>query len=439
VLSGDLTVGEVDLRAWLEQRGLPVPRTADVETFRRLSLSADWSLEDERLSTRDLLLRVDQTEISGSLARVATSPPGYRFDLAVDVLDLDRYLPPPGQTRPGPDKTSKESAREEKSETLPAPTPVEIGSASADRVQSETRAVSTPATDSARDPVPAATLGDLDLDGKVRVSELTAARLRFGDVFLHVRSQDGSLGVDNQVQRFYQGRLDGRLGIEVAGTEPRISLVQRAAAVQIGPMLEDLAGVGELTGRGELAMDLVATGRNADARKRTLAGKLSIHVARGAVKGFNLERSVREAEARLRGKPLPTGLPNRTDFSDLRASGDIQGGVLTNRDLTATADYLRITGQGSVDLVRERLDYRFEPLFVDPPKGRGIKELEGIPVPVYLTGPFDHPRWNVDVGSALRAVAERQLRERGGGLFKKLEERTGIKGLEQGLRGLFGR
>lgn len=55
-------------------------------------------------------------------------------------------------------------------------------------------------------------------------------------------------------------------------------------------------------------------------------------------------------------------------------------------------------------LVRGHVDYRFEPRFVEPSKGLGIKELEGIPIPVHLTGPFDHPRWNLDLESALSFV-----------------------------------
>lgn len=60
--------------------------------------------------------------------------------------------------------------------------------------------------------------------------------------------------------------------------------------------------------------------------------------------------------------------------------------------MVATTEHLRITGAGALDLVRGHVDYRFKPRFVEPPKGLGIKELEGE-----------------------------------------------IKGLEQGLKGLFGR
>jgi len=39
----------------------------------------------------------------------------------------------------------------------------------------------------------------------------------------------------------------------------------------------------------------------------------------------------------------------------------------------------------------------------------------------------------------LSAAAKRRLGDKGEELLQSLEERTGIKGLEQGLKGLFGR
>jgi len=141
----------------------------------------------------------------------------------------------------------------------------------------------------------------------------------------------------------------------------------------------------------------------------------------------------------LRGKAPPKDLPMDTEFTDLCASAEVQNGVLRNWDLVATTEHLRITGTGTLDLVRGHVDYRFEPRFVEPPKGLGIKELEGIPIPVHLTGPFDHPRWDLDLESALSTAVKCRLGEKGDELFRALKERTEIKGLEQGLKGLFGR
>jgi AsmA protein len=442
-VQGHLVLKELDLRGWLEERGLPTPGTRDPGTFRRVGLDTDWRLADDRLTLDDLTLMLDDTRITGSGELIGTRPVGYHFDLAGDRLDVDRYLParetqaapvrarPPAENRPAAAPPDGERTKDPNAATeSQGPT-----TQKAESVPNEES--DTPASPKPLFPVEA--LRALDLDGRITIGELRLARLSLGDAALEIAAKDGALRGNTRIGRFYAGRAEGKLGLDVRGKLPHVSLSQRISGAAAGPLLTDLTGNAWLTGSGNGVVDVTAAGQSRDALRSSLDGVLSLTLTEGSVHGFNLERLVREAEAGLTGKAPPQGLPNRTGFSSLNASGEIQGGVLSNRDLMATADHLRITGRGVVDLGRERFDYRFEPMFLQTPADLGIKELEGIPIPVHLTGPFDRPRWNVDAASALRAVAERELRAPDGGLFRKLEERTGIKGLEQGLRGLFGR
>jgi AsmA protein len=368
--------------------------------------------------------------------RAPSNPAGYRFELVADELDLDRYLPIRAQAQPGSKEISQHRASKVRPVTLNAELPGRGGAAGM-------LSVGTPAQlfapGLAAWPAFWRHIAGLDLDGRLRAGALKLAGLRFGDADLRIHAGEGRLDIDNRVTRFYEGRLAGNASLDVRGPEPTQSLVQRADQVRVGPLLADLTGSDLLSGKGDITADLTASGWNADELRRNLGGSLEIHVPKGTVKDINLEKLVRGAEARLTGRKPPAGLPTQTDFTDLSASAEIKDGLLSNRDLVASADYLRVTGKGTIDLVRGRFDYRFEPMFVKPPKGRGIKELEGIPIPVLLTGPFDRLRWEVDVAKALSAAAERRFGEQGSDLLKKLEERTGIKGLEQGLRGLFGR
>jgi len=460
VVTGDLKVAEFDLRAWLAQRGLPPPRTADPETFRRFALNASWRLEGGRLSLSDLVLGIDKTRFTGVVEQVSLGPPTSRFDLVANRLDLDSYLPPDlspaEQVLAQPEKVSQQGAPVVASAATPVGPDEEATPVSAVSGETSVAAAPAPGTSSgvqdrkgslpsatapgpAGAPVTAGSTDNLDLEGRLRFGELKLARLRFGDADLKIGARDGKLDIDNRVRRFYEGRLVGRFQLDIKGTEPRVTLVQRAKGIQVGHLLADLPWNDRLSGRGEITADLIATGHSANALRRSLVGTLTIHFPQGVVRGFSLERLIREARARLRGKAPPKDLPMDTEFTDLRASAEVQNGVLRNRDFVATTEHLRITGAGTLDLVRGHVDYRFEFRFVEPPKGLGIKELERIPIPVHLTGPFDHPRWDLDLESALSTAVKRRLGEKGDDLFRALKESTEIKGLEQGLKGLFGR
>jgi AsmA protein len=434
-------VDELDLRAWLLQQGLPLPRTADPETFRKFSFDARWRAEVGQLVLHDLDMEVDETGISGNIQRVRTGHPRFGFELVADRLDLDRYFPAVGNAKEKPQKKPPQEpgqhASTAKSAVLQREAVDETPTASGANVPSS--AMSATVVGPAMPELALGTLGNSDLAGRLRVGELHLAALRFGDADLRIRAKDGSLDIDNLVARFYEGMLKGKLALNLGGMEPKIALDQRAEGVQFGSLFADLNWSDRLSGRGEISANLTATGLSEDALRRSLDGNVAISIPQGAIMGVNLERLVREAEARLRGRSAPTNLPMQTDFRDLRASGDVKNGVLSNHDLIASADHLRITGAGILDLTKERIDYRFDPMFVKPPQGRGIKELEGIPIPVHLTGPFNQPLWEVDISDALRAAAKRRLDDQGGDLFKGLDERTGIKGLEKGLKNLFGR
>jgi AsmA protein len=438
LVEGNLVVDELDLRAWLGQQGLPIPAMADAETFRRFSLSTRWHWKGDRYALKDLVFRIDQTRLTGKAERIAISPPGYRFDLVADRMDLDRYLPPSQRTR----ARSTRWQRMPKAATEPAVSKGPVAEQpSSERPSSGTGTETRPAASlSALSRVPSllGTISEPDLEGRLHIGDLVLARLRFGDVDLGLSGKGGRLDIRDQIQSFYGGRLDGSLGLDLDEPQPSLALKQRADRIRMGPLLADLLGEERLTGRGRITADLRASGRRANALRRSLAGNLTLEVPKGVLEGINLETLVREADARLNGRPPPEDLPTSTDFEDLRASGQIERGVLHNKDLTLRTDYLRVTGAGTLDLVQERFDYRFEPILVKPPKGRGIKELEGAPIPVHLTGPFAHPRWDVDLSKALRAVAQKRLGDQGGTLFHELEKRTHIKGLEQGLKSLLG-
>ncbi|MES9869259.1 MAG: AsmA family protein, partial [Sedimenticola sp.] len=68
--------------------------------------------------------------------------------------------------------------------------------------------------------------------------------------------------------------------------------------------------------------------------------------------------------------------------------------------------------------------------------GEGLEELEGVPVPVHLTGPYASPDFSVDWGSVLtgtqKAKVEKKVEKKKTEVKKKLEDKLGDK-----LKGLF--
>jgi AsmA protein len=113
--------------------------------------------------------------------------------------------------------------------------------------------------------------------------------------------------------------------------------------------------------------------------------------------------------------------------------------VLDNQDLLAKSPYLRVTGKGQANLVRESLDYVLTAVVVSTEKGQGgegLEELKGIPVPVHFTGPFAKPDYSIDVKTVLVAAQKGKLEEK---VDKELDRALGDKvdgGVKDQVKGL---
>ena len=158
---------------------------------------------------------------------------------------------------------------------------------------------------------------------------------------------------------------------------------------------------------------------------RTLGGEAAFAVRDGAVTMVDLGQLIT-------GTIGAIGISREdaedlTRFSALSLSATGTEGEFSSDDIRLRSNLLNIDGSGHLDLRSQQIALELQAVMTKPPKGRGIKELEGIPIPISAEGPWADPRWEVDVRAALDTAARRALRE-DSGLFDEIEERTGIKG-----------
>jgi AsmA protein len=370
-LSGKLDLSHPDL----PMKTLALPLSGEAR--------ADLAKQDAQVK---LATQFDETHLKAAVDIGRFSPLALAFDLDIDKLDLDKYLPPKKEQK---DESGK---------------------------------------------IDLSVLKGLDIKGTVRIGQLTAAKLKASNLQLKLQARDGKLDIAPLSANLYEGRLDGTLSADATGN--RITVKQNLQGVNIEPLLKDLADRDMLAGRGSVVLDVGGHGDNVDALKKTLAGTARIALSDGAIKGIDIGRKLREAKALLSAKQdaTQTGDPTqKTDFSELSASFRIAGGVAHNDDLTAKSPLLRLAGAGDIDIGNERLDYLLKTSVVATSTGQGGKELEhvkGLTVPVRLTGPFDNPAWKLEFAGLATAAVEQKTEEIKG----KAEEK--LKGK---LKGLFGK
>jgi AsmA protein len=310
----------------------------------------------------DIVTRFDESNIKAKGGVTRFAKPAYDFDVTIDRLNLDRYMPPKkAEDKPAQDK--------------PAPAGPE-------------------------QPIDLSPLKPLDLTGSLKVGALQVNNVKAANVRVDLRAKDGKLTVDPLSANLYEGSTKGALNVD-ANTN-RFVVKQTLSGIAIGPLLRDAAQKDLLEGRGNVALDLTTQGNLVSALKKALNGNAQLALKDGAVKGIDLAGAVRTVKAKFGGKDAEgtASRGEKTDFSELTASFDIKDGIAHNDDLNLKSPFIRVGGEGDVNIPASSLDYVVKVALVGSMAGQGGKELtelKGFTVPVRLSGPFTALKYKVEL------------------------------------------
>lgn len=378
--SGRLSVAEFNARSLLKALGQELPAMADATTLTRVGASFALSVTMKQATLDELNAVLDDSKMQGRLALTDFSSQALGFDLMVDRVDLDRYLPPASNdvtTGKGEDNTNAGGL------------------------------------------FPVEALRQLNMNGIARISEIMKMNMRATDVVVQVKAQGGHVNMKSSAA-LYQGKYNADATIDVRQKTPRLKASSRLEGVQIGPLLNDMQGKAELTGRTDANMDITASGNSQNAIKQTLNGDVAFAFTDGALVGVNIAKVIREGMSSLTGKSSSASdEPEKTDFSELGGTARITRGVIDNQDFSMKSPLLRISGAGKVNLVAEDLDYLVKVSIVGSLQGQGgneLQKLKGVTVPVRISGPFSNLSYRPD----LSAVISDQVKEKA---MEKVEEK----------------
>ncbi|MBT8419764.1 MAG: AsmA family protein, partial [Gammaproteobacteria bacterium] len=244
---GKLQLQTFNPRTLLTEFGQQIPETADPKALTAVSLSATLKGTADRVRMEALTIQLDDTAMNGSLEVANFSAPAIRFNLDADAIDADRYLPPTE------DKAAK---------------PATPGTAASGATE-----------------LPFEALRALNVNGKARLGKLTIAKLKLSDVALDVTAKGGVIKLSPVKMNLYEGNYAGNIGIDARGDKARITLDEKLANVQAGPLLNDLQGDDILSGKVQFALDLKTVGATPEDFKKTLNGQADFTFENGMVKG----------------------------------------------------------------------------------------------------------------------------------------------------------
>lgn len=93
-VDGRIAAHVESLREVLRAVGIELPATRDPEVFGTCEIETDFAVDEGRIATESLQLRIDDTRLHGRIERQPIENGVIRFALIGDKLDVDRYLLP---------------------------------------------------------------------------------------------------------------------------------------------------------------------------------------------------------------------------------------------------------------------------------------------------------------------------------------------------------
>ena len=376
--------------------------------------SASLDAHAQQISAQ-LRERFDETNATTRVDVHEFAKPHIGFDIDVDRLNLDRYLPAAPATPATPVATLSGGAS-------PAAAPPASKAAAPD-----------PKVD-------LSALKPLNLTGEVRVGALQVHGLKVAKARLGIRATGGRLDVAPLTANLYEGTLNGNARIEADGN--RVATNLALDAISIGPLLHDLTGKELVDGHGGVKTNVTTGGATVGAMRHSLAGTASLALRDGAVHGINIAQQLRQFKSMLSGGSSQAQTASgveKTDFSELTGSFTIRDGVATNKDLQAKSPLLRVSGNGTIDIGAGSLDYTVQASVVGTLSGQGggeLADLRGVTVPVHLSGPFSALSYRLDWGSIARQTVRNKATQQVQNLLGGKTAPGGTPNLGDALKGL---
>jgi AsmA protein len=156
------------------------------------------------------------------------------------------------------------------------------------------------------------------------------------------------------------------------------------------------------------------------------------------IKGVDLASVARTVQSALTGASL--GERASTDFAELGGTFTINRGLMNNSDFHLLNPFVRITGNGTVDLPSRSLDFHLEPKLVASVQGQsGPSGLAGIPIPFRVSGPWTKLSYAPDLQNVGKALTNTLLNSLSGDKKSNPSGTPTKPAVGDVLKGLFGR
>ncbi len=389
---GSLEVPKFNAAALVERFDVDY-QTADSSALNSVGLSTSFVAGLDQVELSGINVALDETSLSGNFSARNFDQLALNFDLALDSIDLDRYLPPED----------------------------EADDASDDAVSGADALA-----------VPMAMFKDFNANGSFKADKFVSAGVELTNIDVDVKSTPGSVAITPKAQ-LYDGEIDGSMVYTEKDGVSQLHVKNRVGIVDLAKFLTDTDVTDQLTGFGSVDLDVVVTERDG---VQSNSGTIKLSAKDGTVQGVDIKNMIEKAYSTYQafsGKQDSDAAQgasqedDSTGFADLFGTFNLKDFNISNNDFQMNAPFFRITGNGNIDLSAENLDYTLNVAIVESTAGQGgesVDKLKGLTLPIRLHGSFAAPSYSLDTKALFSSLAKAKIEEE---KSKFVQEKLGIE------------
>ena len=340
VFRGQLSVDPFDANAALRTIGEAPIATTDPQALKRVAMEMTFSGPENSILLEPLIIRLDDSSIRGVAGLTDIDSGHIRFDLTLDSLIADGYLPPAEETTT--DDTALAST-----ETLLPPL-------------------------SSEPLLPLDTLRELKVDGAFSAGRISVEGIELRDLRLLARADAGLLELVELTSQLMDGTLRAEAALDARTDTPQLRASASTQSVQIQPIMQMALDDDLFTGILDMNFSFNASGNSEQALADSGKGTMNMTLAKGTIRGMNLNNALGAGINDMLGQyqvitqflpdvdqgRLPPALKEDTEVVQLKAVTRIENLVAHVDDLQAELDRGTLSGKGFLNLRSQAFDLR---------------------------------------------------------------------------------
>ncbi len=239
-------------------------------------------------------------------------------------------------------------------------------------------------------------LSSTDLDMRLSAARVTVGSTRLGRTALGANLRGGALALSVAEAQMYGGIAKGSFGIARSDAIADVKAELQFTDVDLQACAAELFGVNKLSGRGNIAVSLTASGSSPFGLAQSLDGTATLTGHDGAIAGFDAEQLLK----RLERRPLSGGGNFRsgsTPYNTLTLAVNFAEGIATAKDIRVEGPAARLTLTGTASVPTREYDLKGVASLVS-----AANAAPGFELPFVVQGPWDDPLIFPDPESLIR-------------------------------------